>query len=334
MKYVDVNRDVSCFQQGLSGQQISSLCEHAFGYSPDPGNCQLLTSGKFNTSYKITHPGRLPVVLRVAPPVQAIIFKHEQYLLRRESSIQQVLNTVSGKIPRNLFVDFSRGHIARDYVFQNYLPGTLWDDIKTGLSDEENEQLWCQLGGIVNKIHSIPGANFGPPDPVQQFGSWSDAMIALISNMLTDMQEFHLPCKDAAEFLQIVKSGRWHLDKVTQPRLVHGDLWQKNILIGRYNGFVEITAVLDAERAFWGDSEAEWIFSFLDIPEAFWQSYGKLQIDRSALFRRLVYTGRGAMQLCLEACRFRFDDLSFRRTLQRTIEKLSTFDAWMAKTGT
>ena len=327
MKFVDVNRDTSGFQQPLSEQQISALYEHAFGQCFSPDDCHLLISGRFNTSYKITHRGRAPVVLRAAPSAQAVIFKHEHYLLRRESTVQQMMNTASDKTPRNLFVDFSRLHIDRDYVFQNYLPGELWDDIKSDLSDEENERLWFQLGAIVRKIHSIPGAYFGPPAPMQQFDCWSDAMIAWISWMLADMQDFHLPCKDAADFLQIVKNGRRHLDKVTRPKLVHGDLWQKNILIGRDNCAVEITAVLDAERAFWGDPEAEWIFSFLDIPDAFWQSYGHLRVDKSALFRRLIYEGRGAIQLCLEAWRFRFDDSSFRQTLHRVIDMLGTFDA-------
>ncbi len=243
----------------------------------------------------------------------------------------RILNVLSDKIPRNLFVDFSHELIDRDYVFQNCLEGELWDDIKNGLSDEENEELWAQLGWIVKEIHSIPHRHFGPPAPMHPFDLWSDAVISWITDMLNDMQRFQLPCKDAVNFLQIVKAGRRHLDAITQPRLVHGDLWQRNILVGRNNGNIEITAVLDAERAFWGDPAAEWIFSFLDIPARFWQAYGELDSDRSAIFRRRVYEGRGAIQLCLEAWRFHFDDSPFRRILQRVTEEFASCATWVSK---
>lgn len=324
-KYVAVTRDVSDFQQPLTEQQVVGLCQRAFGCGSSLIAWKLLTTGKYNTCYRIELSGRSPVVLRVAPPPKALVFRHEQYLLRRESSVQQVIYTASNTIPRNLFTDFSQELIDRDYVFQNCLPGELWEDIKPELSDEDNEQLWVQLAPIVKKIHAIPGQRFGPPSPMRGYKSWSDAVISWIKMMLDDMRCCELPCDDARQFLRLVSKGCEHLDKVKQPRLVHGDLWQKNILVSRRNGQFEISGVLDAERAFYGEPLAEWIFTFLDIPDSFWQVYGKLENDESAAFRRLVYEGRGTIQLCLEAWRFHFDDTFARDILNGVTRNLSEF---------
>jgi aminoglycoside phosphotransferase (APT) family kinase protein len=263
------------------------------------------------------------VILRVAPPTDAIIFRHERQLLQREAEVQQQLCPVSDTIPKNLSVDFSHSLIDRDYVFQPCLPGQLWESVKDELSVDENNALWHQFGTIVKGIHNINGKQFGPPDPAQPFARWSEAMHHWVAGMIQDMQHYQLPCDDAKHFLALLEQHQSLLDEVTRPSLVHGDLWLKNILIERHRGSATISAVLDAERAFWGEPAAEWIFSFIDIPETFWQSYGALPGDSSSMIRNRLYEGRGAIQLCLEAWRFRFDDSFARRILQRAISSLS-----------
>jgi len=316
VKYVALERDAGYFQRLITKQQMEDICCKAFGSGSIPLSWELLTSGKFNTCYRIEIDGMDPVILRLAPSPQVIVFSHEKYLLRRESSIQNIIQTASRIIPRNIFIDFSRDLIDRDYVFQPCFTGELWADISAEFSDEDNGRLWAQLALIVKRIHSIPGKLFGPPDPVQQYQSWSEAVISWVSGMVDDMQNLQLPCDDAREFLSLVSGGSEFLDEITQPCLVHGDLWQKNILVDRHNGKLEITALLDAERAFWGDPAAEWIFTFLDIPDSFWRGYGAMENSEGAEFRRRVYEGRGAVQLCLEAWRFRVDD-AFARNILR-----------------
>ena len=320
MKYVAVNRDTATFQRPLDDRQVVALCRHALGVTPR--QWRLITAGKFNTSYHIEFDDHPPVVLRIAPPSDAIIFQHERSLLRREAEVQQQLCAVSGKIPRNLFADFSRALIDRDYVFQPCLPGVLWEDVKDQLSEVENDALWRQFGTIVKAIHTTPGRRFGQPAPGQGCDRWSDAIISWVAGMVADLARYQCPRDDARYFLQLVEAHRDCLDEVVRPTLVHGDLWLKNILIERLDGTANISAVLDAERAFWGEPSAEWIFSFLDIPRSFWGQYGCLPTGRAAKIRNSIYEGRGAIQLCLEAWRFHFDDGFARRNLRRAIATL------------
>lgn len=322
MKYVAVNRDTKSFQLPLSDTQIQRLSKNAFG---EPAlSWQLMATGKFNTSYRIEFAHRPSSILRVAPSSEVVLFRHEKNLLRRENLIQQRLNRLSDKIPVNLFVDFSRELIARDYVFQNCLEGELWDTVKDDLTETQNNYLWCSLAPIVRAIHQLEGESFGSPLLKDTYHCWSDAVIDWVAGMITDMQRYRLNSSEANRFLELVMLGRDLLDEVGRPTLVHGDLWQKNILVSRDRGELKISGILDAERAFWGEPLAEWIFSFLDIPPGFWQVYGALPTDNSACFRKSVYQGRGAIQLCLEAWRFNFDSSFAQKNLceiNRTLER-------------
>lgn len=316
MKYVEVKRDVSTFQVPLTRDQIDTLCEVAF--AEVPVKCRQLFTGKFNTSYRLAFNRRPAVILRVAPPVNAVLFRHELGLLQREHSVQSSLNSVSDLFPVNLVADFSHRLINRDYVFQNVIAGELWSTLQAELTPEQNALLWGRLAATVKTIHQITNNRFGFPEPMFQHGCWSDAMIAWIEGLVYDLEKYRLAADAAKQFLELIQRGRGYLDEVALPTLVHGDLWPKNILVRRNGGKLDVSGILDAERAFWGEPAAEWIFSFLDIPQQFWQVYGNLSDELSLRFRKLVYEGRGALQLCLEAWRFDFDDTFARKLLSRT----------------
>ena len=320
MKYVAVNRDTRSFQLPLSDIQIQRLTQNAFGEMPL--SWQLMTTGKFNTSYRIEFAHLPTCILRVAPSSDVVLFRHEKLLLRRENLVQQQLNKISDKVPVNLYADFSQELIARNYVFQNCLEGELWDAVKCDLTADQNDHLWRSLAPIVRAIHQLEGESFGSPLLKGNYQCWSDAVIDWVAGMVTDMQRYRLNSTDAQRFLELVILGRGLLDDVKRPTLVHGDLWQKNILITRHHGEVQISGILDAERAFWGEPLAEWIFSFLEIPPGFWGIYGALPKDHSAVFRKSVSEGRGALQLCLEAWRFNFDSGFAEKNLHQVIRKL------------
>ena len=278
MKYVAVTRDVVGFRQPLPEEHIARLCQHAFGRDARPRTFQLMESGKFNTSYRVELSEGETIILRVAPPDNVILFRHEQLLLRRESAVQPILHTLSDKFPRNLLEDFTREHCDRDYVIQSCLPGNLWDDVKTGLSAVENESLWSQLAPIVRSVHAVPGKHFGFPRPMENFDRWSDAVIHWIRGMVEDMQRLQLPCADAQAFLSLVESGRRVLDEVIQPGLVHGDLWPKNVLVMRVADELQITGVLGCGTGLLGRHRGGVDFFFSGsaarLLEALWKAGG------------------------------------------------------------
>lgn len=323
MKFANVERDIRALQVPLEPEELSGLCYRALGPSARLASWKLATSGHFNTTYRLHFSDRAPLILRLAPLVDALLFRHEMMLLQRECSVQEHLAVVGSVIPRVVYADYSCSLIPRAYVLQNCLEGQLWDEIADELEPVESSSLWRQLGAYVRRIHAIEGPHYGYPLPLAGHDRYSDWLLFLVNGMRQDLAELAIAVDKLDLFGELLVRGRAMVDHVGPPRLVHGDLWPRNILVARRQGKIIISGILDAERAFWGEPLAEWIFSFLEIPDDFWQSYGtdlrESSLDNATLFRRRCYEARGSLQLILEAYRYGFDASFARRNFQISV---------------
>jgi len=112
------------------------------------------------------------------------------------------------------------------------------------------------------------------------------------------MVEAQLDASELQLILDLVRGKPDRLDEIQQPRLLHGDLWLFNILVRRNADGPDITGILDADRAWWGDPLADWTLFVLSksaSPEnqpfhaVFWQTYGQTENTPGAAFRKNVY---------------------------------------------
>ena len=317
MDYHPIQRDVTSFQKPLSLAEIQRVCEHVFGALDKIITVTELSSGMFNNTYVITQLDNQCSILRVGPDASVYAFSNEKRLLHREHSIESYFKTIQDLIPQTQFVDFSGEVIPRDYVVQSFLEGQLWDEITDELSPAQTTILWGQLGEIAQTIHTVAGQKFGFPIPMPQFDTWTEAIIAIVSDMLTDLQILELDTSGVAEFIGLLERGQSFLNEVETPHLLHGDLWPKNVLVD--DSRAKIVGLLDAERALWGDPEAEWIFHYFEVNPAFWKGYGQ-QFTPS--FRTHTYLGLYSVQLFLEAWRFAYDDRFARNNLTKAMAEM------------
>lgn len=310
MRFRDTRRDPGLLQAPLDDQAVTNLCRHALGpevgviaQAPMPG-------GRFNTNHRVTlHDGRR-VILRVAPRPGAPLFRHELALLRREAVVQHQLNAASPLTPRLLATDFSHRHIDRDYVVQDCLAGELWSDVAPRLPSADQHRLWRQLGEAVRAIHATPGTAYGRPlGPA--YGRNSDWLAARAADLTADLHDAGIMLPGLKHFADLLEDGARLANAAEGPCLIHGDLWPRNLLVSDGPQGWHLSGILDGERAFWGEPGAEWIFAFLDLPEAFWRGYGRRfttdRLDRAAWFRRHCDEIFGALQLILDGQRFGFD---------------------------
>jgi aminoglycoside phosphotransferase (APT) family kinase protein len=283
-----------------------------------------LGSGLFNSTYLLKLGGGEQLILRVSPHAGAGVFSHEQHLLRREQALEPHLAAVKHLIPQTVAVDFSCQLFDRDFVIQTFLPGEVWDEVKDELTEAEHSDLWRQLAEIAGKIHGTVGTRFGFPDGQPKFARWSTAVAHITQIMRTDLAAMGLDRPATQTFADRLEAGQLLLDSVTEPHLLHGDLWPKNVLIDRTQSPPQIVGLLDAERGLWGDPLAEWIFYYLEVPEAFWQVYGRPPDDPATQFCQLAYRGLYTIQLLLEATRFGWKPDDFWHTLEQFNQEMET----------
>ena len=164
----------------------------------------------------------------------------------------------------------------------------------------ERDELRAVLGGQVARLHTITGTGFGYPSgsvgPLRE--TWRAAFLDMVNAVLADAETFavKLP-RPIADILEWFNARAAVLDEVTTPVLVHFDLWDGNILVESGPGRHRIAALIDAERAFWGDPLAEFVslalYGDIERDAAFLDGYraagGAINFDIAARRRLSLY---------------------------------------------
>ena len=309
-----VPRSADAFQQPVTTEQLVTICVRAFGAAHPIIDIHELSSGTINTTYRVSLHNHPAVIVRVAPSdTNPHLFRHERHLLRREYFIQPFLAPIGHLVPILYHADFTHQIIARDILIQAAIPGGLWRDVQSTLTQAAATALWQQLGQIAHQIHCVEHHAFGPADTIPTFQSWSASLLKDFQNILYDMVLWHLPSQIIHRVRDQLVQRRAVFDRIQTPYLLHGDLWLNNVLIQHTNTEAQIVGVLDAGFAHWGDPAADWTLMrmSLDPPAGaafFWEGYGSVGHDAEALLRRTIYQARSLGWSILELHRRQHPD--------------------------
>jgi len=294
----------------ISAASIRRIVTRQLGADAKVARATTIRGGLFNTSYKIRLGDGQTVVLRIAPPRDKPLLICEAGLLQREIQFMHGLEKYHLPMPRLLCADLTKRVIDRNYIITEFCEGyNAFYRIKQ-LTAREQDAVFGELGVYARQIHAIENEAgwFGAPAPLKPFRRWSEFVrwhALTLENELKGHPYLALPERISVESILDQMAGV--LDEIRTPRLVHGDLWLRNILIARRNGRYAITAILDWDRCVWGDPYFEWILHGLDLRPAFWEAYGTLEADpRSHEKRKLLYKALGCLQAGLE------DSMHFR----------------------
>ena len=150
-----------------------------------------------------------------------------------------------------------------------------------------------------------------------------------LMNIILDLEKVQLDTTDVRNLLDIAQANARLLDEITQPHLLHGDLWTVNILVRRDEEGPRIVAVLDSDRTSWGDPMADWTMFLLHRDagtevDAFWETYGQPEKSLGTQSRMLIYQGRYIGGARLEHHRLHHHEAVKRsyRDMQMIIEAL------------
>jgi aminoglycoside phosphotransferase (APT) family kinase protein len=281
VRYEPITRPDGAFQQSLTADQVVAVCRRGFGRAPV--SAVELGGGSFNTTYRVDLGGE-SAILRVAP---AWSYRIERGFMRHEHASLPFFAPIADLMPRTLFLDFTHDLVPRDYTFQTVLGGVPGPEGFRALADKPG--FFRQLGAIVRTVHGVRGERFGrPAGPT--FGTWSEAVLSIVDDTVADLHDAGLDSADMREVAALAAKSAAVLDEITEPRLLHGDLWVPNV---RLDG-ERIVGVFDHDRTMWGDPAADWsIFEASRRPgtdrDAFWDTYGRPAESRNAVWRSALY---------------------------------------------
>lgn len=250
-----------------------------------------LTEGWFNVAYRIRLRSGAQAVLKIAPPSDVEVMTYERGAMATELEALRLIREHTGvRVPEVEFADQSHEVCDADYFFMTYIDADNLHVIRDTLTEAEINAYGEALGAITRELNTIPGTAFGPlAGPGES--TWRAAFLRMVEELLRDGERRAVVLPHGYDAIRELVAGHADsLDEVTEPRFVEWDLWPGNCMVrdGR------IAAILDHERAFYGDPLMEFGFAgsesgvFGDTT-AFLRGYGHRPFTTAERTRRRLY---------------------------------------------
>ena len=230
-------------------------------------SARLLDGGMFNTTYLVGcgSPERL-FVLRLGPVERQRLLGFEGNLMRAEEYVCSVCRSLDLPCSRVLAVDCSRALVDRDYMIVDYIPSVPM--CEAGLGRGEKERLYHELGRWLRRLHSVRGEGFGFVSRQLEglsFPRWSEALNCEIADFTARLESAGgLTAAEGARVRGIYAQNAALFDEISEPQLLHTDIWEGNVLLD--GGTHAILAVIDGDRAIFGDPDFEFASSWGQVP--------------------------------------------------------------------
>lgn len=252
---------------------------------------RLLSGGLFNTTYYLAFSDGLKVVLRLGPINRHLLMRFEENMMPAEAYVYSLCQAKNIPVSEVLFVDTEKDIVDRDFMCVRYIPGTPLSALE--LPEALKYRLYCEVGALTKQIHEITGPRFGRVSQILAGGgysTWREAVLGEIEDWKTRAVPAALYTDQELAAIDAVFAKHGSLfDEIEEPRLMHADLWSGNVLIVGEGKDSHVAAIIDADRAIFGDIDFEFASQWM-INDAFVEGYGRaLLLDEKNATRRKLY---------------------------------------------
>ncbi|MGW4963908.1 phosphotransferase family protein [Nonomuraea sp. NPDC004186] len=237
----------------LSDAELDALLRRALGTGVVA--VTELTDGYANAVWRLKLDDGREVVLKLSPPPDLDQLSYERNLLRMEAAAYELAAQAGVPVATLLRAEFDDPVLGGDYLLLDALDGVSWNDVKP----EGEEALRRELGRHLARFNAVSGEVFGYPHAGIVGATWRQAFLAMVEALVGDTERYPTPLpRSPGEIMALIEAASPVLDEVTTPRLVHFDVWPGNVFLD-VSGPPRIQAIIDHERAFWGDPLAEFV---------------------------------------------------------------------------
>jgi fructosamine-3-kinase len=256
------------------------------------------------------------------PPHRAVVKVHgsETNTLETEAEALRYLGTETAcPVPRAYLQDSSARVIPYTFLLMEHVPGVCLRSID--LEAAERIEIDVQLAEVLGELHSHRGERWGGLDDAKEPESWADLFTARLTEARIHPAVAKRLAPDVLELIdESIDLAPPALQDAGRPTLVHGDVWDGNLMVRREGGRWLLTGLLDPSLQF-ADVELELAYlEVFDTPrEAFFEAYNQHHPMRPGYEqRRLFYWLHTALvHVAL------FGDEFFRDFTARTAERIT-----------
>ncbi|MBD3253462.1 MAG: phosphotransferase [Candidatus Lokiarchaeota archaeon] len=234
-------------------------------------------------------------IIRIAPKDDSGFLFYEVNMMDQEPNIHEIVSQkTSIPIPQIYEFDNSRKIIERNYLIMEKMEGIALSQAYF-LTQIQRKNIFHQIGQYLQELHNIHASEYGylgEHRPMEPQKTWWEAFTIMWSKLIDDVFNCGVYSEsEAQKYKDLLLSHReYFVARNSVPSsLLHMDIWAQNIMV---NEGGMITAIVDWDRALWGDPEIE--FTVLDYcgisTPSFWEGYEGQQADnKSSKVRDLYY---------------------------------------------
>ncbi|WP_062296989.1 phosphotransferase family protein [Demequina maris] len=218
----------------------------------------LLSGGTFSAVQGVELDGGGTVVVKTSVPDardargRSRLLGYEHDMLRSERDHLALVAGLDVPAPSVLLEDFSRAVADVDVLVMTLVPGVPWDAAVDVMSPAANARAFHQVGEILAALGAVHGPRFGFPADGFRLGdgTWPGFLRLLVASAVDDAAAWGVDV-ESGRLVAAVEAASEALAEVTEPTLVHADLWHGNVLVDPQTG--DVTGVVDFERSLFGD---------------------------------------------------------------------------------
>jgi len=271
-----------------------------------------LEGGLVNTVYRLQFD---------RPPHRAVVKLHGRNgdtFAAEARALEYLRNETACPVPTVYLHDSSGRLIPHAFLLIEQIPGVCLKDVD--LEPTERADVERQLAAALGELHEHTGTRWGGIAAGEGPNTWADLFVARLVDVRTQPAVVE---RLAPEVLALVDAAidlaRPALFDSGIPTLVHGDVWDGNLMVGLEDGRWRLTGLLDPDLQF-ADVELE--LAYLEVfdtqRDEFFAAYTTHRRLRPGYEqRRLFYWLHTALvHVCL------FGDEFFRRFTARTAERI------------
>jgi aminoglycoside phosphotransferase (APT) family kinase protein len=282
--------------------QVKDLIKKVMPQKPGISAVYCLNGGMFNISYKLEFIDQSAVVIKIGTPRDVELLSYEKQMMSTELKIHHLIeHKTTVPLPRILYIDQSRQMIPYEFFIMESLEGKPLNEIETK-STEDIHSIGKELARSMAEIHQIKGAFYGYEIMKDDLmgKSYYQAFCHMVDRVIYDGNRKNVQLPISPEKIRdIIQNHQRVFENCGDPVLVHFDLWEGNLFVkSSKKGPLQLEALIDFERGFFGDPAAEIIHISglinLDDSPWFFQEYNRhastpLKWDRKTQTRSKIF---------------------------------------------